>query len=107
MGAYLFFTRQSKARVSAAPRLAAFTHAPFSGGKGGGGGCMRFAGLFKQACGFGTAQGCRFRRGGKRLTLGLRFRVAAAQISHAGRSIFGARGPKACFIGKAAAARGD
>jgi hypothetical protein len=68
---------------------------------------MGFAGLFQQARGFRAAESSGFGCRSQRITLCFRFRIAAAQIGKARRSIFGACGPKACFIGKACAARGD
>jgi hypothetical protein len=68
---------------------------------------MRFAGLFQQAGGFGAAECSGFWCGGQRLTFSIRFRISATEISNTRCGIFGACGPKACFIGKACAARGD
>ena len=68
---------------------------------------MGFASLFKQPRGFRAAECGGFRGCGQRITLGFGFRITAAEISNPRGSIFGTRGPKACFIGKACAARGD
>ncbi len=68
---------------------------------------MRFAGLFQQAGGFGAAECSGFWCGGQRITLGFGFSITAPEISNTRCGIFGACGPKACFIGKACAARGD
>ena len=68
---------------------------------------MRFACLFQKARGFSAAECCGFWCRGQRITLGFRFGITAAQISNPRGSIFGTRGPKASFIGKACAARGD